>query len=26
LASALAFGDARIDVNKLLPLKPNSQP
>jgi D-alanyl-D-alanine carboxypeptidase/D-alanyl-D-alanine-endopeptidase (penicillin-binding protein 4) len=26
LASALAFGDARIDINKLLPLKPNSQP
>jgi len=26
LASALDFGDARIDVNKLLPHKPNSQP
>jgi D-alanyl-D-alanine carboxypeptidase/D-alanyl-D-alanine-endopeptidase (penicillin-binding protein 4) len=26
LASALAFGDARIDVNKLLPVMPSSQP
>ncbi len=26
LASALAFGDAKIDVNKLLPLRPSAQP